>query len=240
MIKIAHITDLHLDEKFHVEQGIEGRGNLSRILDDVQTKGITEVVFTGDIGTPESNQWVFDQLRNRGLNFQITLGNHDIYTDAVKALYPNILSWQDELYFAESIDGYRCIYLDTSKSIISSDQLEWLKEQLSDAAKILLYIHHPVLETGSAPQREYPLINSQLLKKVLIEHAHEVLIFCGHLHFDDEMTEGNITQYVTPAACFQAKRHSETTELDHLDFGYRILEIDRELFRTEVVMFDYH
>ena len=48
--KIAYITDLHLDEDFPKEMGVDSRSNWKVILKDVSNRNIDEIVFGGDIG----------------------------------------------------------------------------------------------------------------------------------------------------------------------------------------------
>ena len=55
--KIAYITDIHLDEEFTKDQGVDSRANWEIILEDVVSKNIKKVIFGGDIGEPNSNQW---------------------------------------------------------------------------------------------------------------------------------------------------------------------------------------
>ncbi|MBK7884551.1 MAG: hypothetical protein IPJ81_12770 [Chitinophagaceae bacterium] len=42
---IAYITDIHLDEKFPMDNGVDARGNWNIILADINKRQIDEVVF---------------------------------------------------------------------------------------------------------------------------------------------------------------------------------------------------
>ncbi len=100
-----------------------------------------------------------------------------------------------------------------------------------------MFIHHPILETSTTPQREYPLIGNEKINSELQKFGKDVYIFCGHLHMDDEQCEGNVKQFVTPAASFQAKKYSETSEKDNINFGYRIVTITKDEVLSEIKMF---
>ena len=238
MKKFAIITDTHFEEKFPIENGSNAKGNWELILNDVLKREINHIVFTGDIGTEESNKWFFESLKKYDISFNVILGNHDTFSSAIKYYNPGIPEDSNELYYSIEENNYKYIFLDSSTSIISPPQLEWLGENIITDKNIILFIHHPVLETGATPQREYPLYESDKLKKVLAQTGKEINIFCGHLHLNDERREGNINQFVTPSACYQAKRNSATTEKDNINFGYRVVEIKKEKIKSEVIMFD--
>jgi 3',5'-cyclic-AMP phosphodiesterase len=236
MKRIAHITDLHLDEQFPIENGVRARENWKLILKDVMARQIDELVFTGDIGTTDSNQWFFASIKKHQLTFNVTLGNHDTFAEANKFYNPGLPKGQNELYYTNEDKFFKYLFLDTSTSKVSKLQFEWLKRSIDTNKKIIVFIHHPILETNTTPQKEYPLEGAEMVKAELLKLKREVYLFCGHLHFDDKQTEGNITQFVTPAACFQAKKHSATTEKDNISFGYRILELDEDKISNSVIM----
>lgn len=238
MKKFAIITDTHFEEKFPIENGADAKGNWEIILNDVLKKEINHIVFTGDIGTEESNKWFFDSLKKNDFNYNVILGNHDKFSTAVKYYNPDLPESRNELYYSIEENNHKYIFLDSSTNIISPTQLEWLRENIFTDKSIILFIHHPVLETGTTVQIEYPLYESEKLKNILIQTGKKINIFCGHLHLNDERSEGNINQFVTPSACYQAKRNSATTEKDNINFGYRIVEINNDKVSSEVVMYN--
>lgn len=238
MKKIAHITDIHLEEQFSIDNGINAKKNWERILNDVTKRKIEEVVFTGDIGTKESNEWLFDSFKKYNLSFKATIGNHDSFSDAIRFYNPDLPKERSELFYTDEDEYSKYIFLDTSTSEISQTQFSWFKNELKTDKKIILFIHHPILETGTTPQREYPLLGNEDINNELQKLKKEVYIFCGHLHMDDERTEGNVNQFVTPAASFQAKKYSATSEKDNINFGYRIIDINKGEVASEVIMFN--
>lgn len=63
MQKNAFITDIHLDEAFPKEAGVDSHKNWNWILNDLQSKNIQEVIFGGDIGEYTSNNYFFESLK---------------------------------------------------------------------------------------------------------------------------------------------------------------------------------
>lgn len=49
MNRIAHITDIHLEEEFSTENGVDPKKNWEKILSDLKEKNIRSIVFGGDI-----------------------------------------------------------------------------------------------------------------------------------------------------------------------------------------------
>lgn len=236
-MKLAQISDLHLDEDFPKENGVDAEANLFKILEDISSRNITEVIFTGDIGSKASNQWFFDQMGQSGLDYRVILGNHDAYEHTKTFYQPDDSKGRDGLYYSYENESLKWIFLDSSTDKISAEQLTWFQGQINTDKRILLFVHHPILESGTIAQKEYPLDGSKAIFDLLQSIDQQVNIFCGHIHLTDKQSLGNITQWACPAMCFQTKRDSKTTELDNIDFGYQILTIDENQVSVEVVMF---
>lgn len=171
-------------------------------------------------------------------NVRLVLGNHDRFTEVGKYYRKDLLEVQDELFYMTSDSYGTHVYLDTSSDVLSERQVNWLLAGLHEPERLFLFVHHPLLDTGTTPQREYPLEGGEVLLDALHGLNCDVHIFCGHLHMEDDQQNRNVSQYVTPASCFQLKKQSETTEIDNLSFGYRMVEINSMGVRTELILFD--
>ena len=237
MKTIAHITDIHLDEDFPREHGVESTENWKRIMEDVTIRNITDIVFGGDIGSPESNAWFFESVQQNNLRLHISLGNHDQFSQVRKYYQPEGLSGTNELYYGFEDTYYRTLFLDSSAECVSDKQFHWLQQQLHTNKKILLFIHHPVLAVDTAADRKYPLEGRERIHQVLQQHSGEVIVFCGHYHMADQKTAGNITQYITPASSFQMERHPEEIVINAQTFGYRVIRFAEDKIDTELVSF---
>ncbi len=236
MKRFAHITDIHLEEEFSTENGVDPKKNWERILADLKEKNITNVVFGGDIGSAKAHGYFFNSIKHFE-NFYLVPGNHDKF-DEIKKFYDVSASGSAvELFYIREEGNYKIIFLDTSTENFSEAQQEWLRNQLSTEKKIIIFIHHPVLKTGFAVDNKYPLGNREALKEILQNSGKEINIFCGHLHLQDKRNEGNITQHVTIASGFQSLKISDEIIFDTGIFGYRIIELDQSI-RTSIVAFD--
>ena len=229
---IAYITDAHLDEDDAFEKGINPRHHWKKILEDIDARGIEEVIFGGDIGEPSAYRWFFDSLQK--YRFNIVLGNHDRY-DHVKPFYQSGDS-ENELYFSDEDEHLKYLFLDSSKNQLSAEQFQWLGEQLKTPKQLVLFIHHPILGVDTAVDTKYPLQGRAELRKLLEDNGAPVTIFTGHYHLHDEQTIGNITQFITPAASFQILR-APKIEIDNSSFGYRIITLTEGGVISEVIEF---
>lgn len=248
---IAYITDAHLGQKIILDEEVGGRSknmrydndaeenknNLKLILDDVTSKGITEIIFGGDIGTKEANKWFFDTIYKFDFKLSIVLGNHDTYSEVIK-YYRAGHSYHKELNYTREDDYFRYIYLDSSSNALSPVQFDWLKQELNSTKKIILFIHHPVLEIRNPLDKVGAALKGRdEIRNILLALQNEIIIFCGHYHMTDELTDGNIRQYSSPASSYQIRKLSEMIEIDSSTFGYRLIQIDDNQMNTEVKLF---
>ncbi len=239
MIRIAQITDIHLDEKYPFEHGVKADANWINILNDISKREIDQIIFTGDIGSKESNRWFFNSLKKFTAKFKFTLGNHDTFP-IIKDYYNMKQNHgRSELFYSIEEEYFKFVFMDSSSARITQHQFNWFQKEIITDKKIILFVHHPILETGSTPQKEFPFYDAVKIKNELLKHTTEVHIFCGHLHFDDEAEEENIQQFVTPSACYQAKKHSEKTEFENASYGYRLIEINKDKIESEVILFEH-
>ncbi len=236
MRQIAHITDIHLEEPFPIEHGVDARRNWSLILEDITSKNINEIIFGGDIGKKESNQWFFDSLRD--FKVHAILGNHDFFREVIK-YYESDSSGQDEELFYSHEDSFiKYIFLDSSSGELSQGQFNWLKNEVKTDKKILLLIHHPVLEVETPMDQLYPLKRRKEVKALLHASKQEVLVMCGHYHTVDERSERNIRQLLTPAGSYQIRKNANAIEVINDMFGYRIINIHNDEIKTSLRLYE--
>lgn len=236
MKTIAFITDLHIDEEFPKTQGVDARKNFGRIFDDIRSRNIEHIIIGGDIGENSALPWFFDSLKSFRLD--LVLGNHDEFR-AVSANFTTITpDGADEWYYSYEDDNFRWLFMDSSSATISPSQFEWLKTSGRTSKPILLFIHHPVLPVDTIVDRNHLLYDREPVKNLFIELGSQVTIFCGHYHTDDASSQGNITQYVTPACSFQVLKNTEKTVIDPDNFGYRLIMIDESVIETSVIRFE--
>lgn len=233
MKRIAFITDLHLDEQFPVDNNVIPTKNFETVLNDIENRKINEVIFGGDIGRATAHNYFFKKLENLSVN--LVLGNHDKFEKVKEHFVKD--SNREELYYKNEDENYQYFFLDTSADELSKIQLQWIQSELNEKKKLILFIHHPVLEIDTPIDKIYPLKNREELKSILLNFKNDVTIFCGHYHMNDEQEFKNIKQYITQSMSFQAVKNTNEIVIDNLNFGYRIIEISNNKIETELINF---
>lgn len=220
MKRVAYVTDLHLDEAFPARQRVNTRNNWLRVLNDIKSENIADLIVGGDIGEPRSLPWFFSTLA--GFSVRLTLGNHDQFA-AVQKHLSQATAGPDELFHQTEDETFRYLFLDTSADVLSRQQMAWLPEALNTAKKIVLFMHHPVLPVDTKVDALYPLKNRGDVERILVESGREVTLFCGHYHLAHEQQKGGIRQIISPAVSFQMVQDTDQVLVDGRHFGYRIL-----------------
>ncbi|MEJ5145246.1 metallophosphoesterase family protein [Sphingobacterium sp. MYb388] len=252
MKKIAFFTDTHLGQEVDVvhdglgsekmnyrEEPDTHKENLTAILKDIVERGITEVVFGGDIGSKESNSDFFNTLRSYGIKPRIILGNHDSYSEVSKYFISDFASDAQEMLNVQEDDFFRYIYLDTSSNAITAGQLIWLKEQLQTVKKIIVFSHHPILEISTPIDHLGAALNRRdEIKYALLQIDNEVTIFCGHYHMEDVTSEKNILQYSTLACSYQIEKDVDTIIINDQIYGYGLIAIENDHISRTLISFD--
>lgn len=232
---IAFITDIHLNEQFPADIGIDAQKNWERIIEELAGKGIQNIVFGGDIGDPLAHPWFFESLRPFAVN--IVLGNHDRYQHVSKHYQKG--EDANELFYTLEEDRFKFIFLDTSLDRLSAIQLQWLKSELVTPKKVIIFMHHPVIAVDTPVDRLYPLENRAEVLSLLLATAKPITLFCGHYHMNHESTFENITQIITQSASYQIVREAPDVEVDATRFGYRLIDLSSDEILTQCYALDY-
>jgi len=246
---VAHFTDTHLGQKLVMGGAIAGdemrydenpeehQNHLRSVLDSISRRGISDVIFGGDIGTNKSALGFFELLNGYNFTTSIVLGNHDTYSNIAQYCDVGGNTIQGKLCFSHDDGHLKRIFLDSSDNTVGDDQLVWLARELNGASKIALFLHHPILEIDTPLERSGASLRDRDKIKVLLANTNcEVSVFCGHYHMIDEAREGSIRQFVTPAVSYQIIKQADRLRVDTGTFGYRILEIDGAEITTEIVL----
>ena len=232
IIKIAHITDLHLDEQFPFDDKISARKRFDTVLKHIEENGITHIVCTGDIGENKGVSYFFDQLKK--MDVSITLGNHDDFIKICEHYNLGADYKAKKIYRSALKNYFKFIYLDSSSGFIDSTQLEWLKKELVSSKPIVIFIHHPIIGLNLKVDDIGKLKNRNDLIKILVDVPNEITIYCGHYHMESTLTYKNIKQYITPAVAFQIKKDRNKIDIDTTISGYRIIQIENNKLSSKV------
>ncbi len=246
---IAHLTDCHLGQRLVMGRDIdndkmrydpvsgEHEQHLRRVLDDILRKGIKHVVFGGDIGARDTAGGFFELLKGYPFTLSVVAGNHDTYRDIVPHWRADAEPVAGKLCYSHRDGPWTFIVLDTSDNTAGEVQRMWLKDQLADATRVALFLHHPVLDIETPIDRAGAALRDRTeLKDILAAAACDISVFCGHYHMIDEAQEGHIRQFVSPATSYQIVKRAKSLQVDKTTFGYRILNVSDREIRTEAVL----
>lgn len=246
---IAHFTDTHLGQKLVMNSEIaagmmrynnvpgEHEDHLRLVFEDIAAKGISNVVFGGDIGTMQSVQGFFERLKEYDFNISVILGNHDDYRNVTQYWNAGDSTVQGKLCFSRTDGDLKHIFLDSSDNVLGEAQRAWLARELDGVRHAALFVHHPILALDTPVDRSGAALRDRdETRSLLVGIDCEISVFCGHYHMVDDISEANIRQFVTPAASYQIVKRSEELQTDTRAFGYRILDIDDAEIETTTVL----
>ncbi|TPN83471.1 metallophosphoesterase family protein [Aquimarina algicola] len=235
--RIAHITDLHLDESFPFNDQISARKRFDAVLKSIERENITQIVCTGDIGENDGVQYFFEKIKTKDIS--IALGNHDTFNQMSTYYTIGVNHDSKKIYSSIVKTYYKYIYLDSSAGSIDDKQLFWLKEELISSKPIIIFVHHPIIGLNLKVDEIGKLENRDQVIAILKTVKNTITIYCGHYHLESTLNEENITQYITPAVSFQIKKDVNTIEIETTVSGYRIIEITKDSITSQVKYITY-
>lgn len=230
MQTIIQITDLHYDNKDPELVLLRPEDNFNRFISTVRNTPCDHIVLTGDVADTDGPfDMVINRIQELPVSIQFVSGNHD-----PEDAYRNLS--QKKRYYVDYREDFMVLYLDSSKGMIDSEQLRWMEDLLINNSKdILIFVHHPILDCGNTVMdRMFPLLNRNEVKHILHRANNKVSIFCGHYHWDQEVRDGNITQYITPSLLYQLDRKADTLKIGSTNYGYRVIHLSKDSVETFV------
>ena len=238
-MRIVQMTDLHIDLEDSFPFDIDVRNNFRQILEAALSFKPDHLVVTGDLcyrdGDEAIYEWIFDQLDQQPVPFDILAGNHDDAGMMAKIFQRSHLLNEGEFYYARKLGKNHCLFLDSARGQHSPQQLKWLERQLRQAnAPVIVFMHHPPAKAGVPfMDNKYPLQDIEAVQKVFFNHPHPINVYCGHYHVAKTITINNLTIQITPSCFFQIDQQHEDFKVDHHRVAFRIIDIDKDcIFST--------
>lgn len=233
-IRIMQITDSHIDipneqeadlaaygERMHTAY-MNPRRHYSRdiskstveFFDDLLLKAKEESVelllLTGDIvnfPSAVSVQHVYDRLKETGIPWLYTSGNHDWHYEGMEGT-PDLLRsvWEDKvlkplyndldpLYYSQVIRGINFVNIDNSTGEITEEQKVFLQDQMSKPEPVILLSHIPY-----SLGRGVNGVSIAGFTDILLSNDDKIVaIITGHIHRTSFFTTGNMCQYTSMA-----------------------------------------
>jgi 3',5'-cyclic AMP phosphodiesterase CpdA len=214
---LLHLSDTHLlagDRRLY--DRVDSAQHLQSLFDELEaSRGRPEaIVFTGDLadkGEPDAYRRLRDIVEPAAarLGAQViwVMGNHDDRAAFRSGLFDEVATMRsvDRVY---DVNGLRVITLDSTvpgahHGEVSSDQLDWLAEELAFPAAhgTILAMHHPPVPSVLDLAVSVELRDQAGLAEV-IEGSDVRSIIAGHLHYSSTATFAGIPVSVASATCY--------------------------------------
>ncbi|MET1051110.1 MAG: phosphodiesterase [Mycetocola sp.] len=214
---ILHISDTHLLAGGNKLYGsVDSETHLRQVFTELEASGgrPEAIVFTGDLadrGEPEAYERIrriVDPVASRlGSRVIWVMGNHD-NREAFREGLLNEVGTQRPVDRVYDVNGLRIITLDTTvpghhHGEVTSDQLDWLAEELSVPAPdgTILALHHPPVPSMLDLAATVELRDQASLAEVL-EGTDVRSILAGHLHYSSTAMFAGIPVSVASATCY--------------------------------------
>lgn len=242
-MKIAFITDLHIDKAGVNTFGIDTRPRLNKVINHLKSTIYDLIILGGDLhhrtGDKDTYQWVKSQFAALHIPTLVIAGNHDNATEIAEVFELN--HHQGNLYYSYLTKNFELLCLDTSSGAMDEPQWVWLQDKLNNAGKkVLIFMHHPPIVSGSKHMEpKYLFTQSNRFKALCNQYPDKhFYVFTGHYHLERTIIDGNITVFITPATSVQI--HPDREEFSPIVdiIGYREIELvsDEVIYTNTVVI----
>lgn len=192
-MKIIQISDLHLTPPGESLHGVDPWARLDSLLKDLASRHADAdlLMATGDL-THHGEASAYAALRERlagvRIPVRLLLGNHDERRAFAAAFPGQPLKEGYAQGFLDAPEG-RILWLDTldpgrGEGKLDPARLLWLERRLDEAAgrRVLVFLHHPPVETGIPLMDRLALAQSAELLALLRAHGGVEGVFGGHVH----------------------------------------------------------
>jgi len=237
LLRVLHLTDPHLfADKDGSLRGAVTHASLSSVLAHYRDSDwqADVVVVTGDLVQDDSWE-AYDHFRallaELNLPVYCVPGNHDVLPLMRDALSEPPFFYCD---YTER-DGWLVIGLDSYVSdqaggSVSSDELARLDQTIaeSDAAHVMVCLHHPPVDMGSTWLDSVGLDNGDDVLNRLAASGKVRLAIFGHVHQAYDAEHEGIRIITTPSTCRQFAMESDEFAVDDNPPAYRRIELHND------------
>ena len=252
MPTILQLTDLHLlSDPAEELRGARTREIVQRVFNYVRQECETgrlrfdHLVITGDLAHDEQRETyvVLRELLGDWLpRCNLIPGNHD-NRQFMGEVFPELWSDDDEYRtFSIEVGGWRLIGLDSHvpgevPGRVAEAQLAWVRQQFAEHSDqpTVVFVHHPPFFVESAWLDRIGITNVDAVVDVLRSTSHLKAIVAGHVHHQFESEVNGVRLMTTPSSSLQFTPGAETLELDAAPPGFRVLHLEKDSVRTEVL-----
>jgi Icc protein len=230
LIRVLHLTDPHLfADTAGSLRGLATQASLQRVLDHYQAGDwlAERVVVTGDLIQDDSAE-AYDRFRELLLPLNMRMhcipGNHD-----VRELMQRVCCAPPFSYCAhEEVGNWLLIGLDSCISgdaggLLAAEELDRLSDTVSgsSAKHVMVCLHHPPVDMGSAWLDTVGLRNGEEFLQRLQSLGRVRLAVFGHVHQPYDREHHGIRIIGTPSTCRQFLPGSDEFAVDDRPPAYR-------------------
>ena len=205
MPKLIQISDCHIDDQPMV-MGVDSQRNLQLVVQRIKEIESDGVLISGDLthqGTLNSYQTLKEILRPIKQPIFVIGGNHDQADNLEKSfkerLFKSFKLTNWEIINIDSVQAKKTHGLVTQSALLELDQA-CLN---SDAAHIMIVLHHPIVPMNSNWDDALSLTNPQDLFQILDKHSKIRLVTFGHAHEAAEFSHLGIKILSCPSTALQ-------------------------------------
>jgi len=194
-MKLVHISDIHLTVPGERMGGLDPHRRFAQALDNVraQHSDALRIIITGDLthwGEPAAYATLADALTDVPCPVRLLIGNHDDRTAFLSAFPDHPKDPSGFINYAETVDGTRLIYLDTTAPRTHAGHFcgarrDWLESELKDCTRARLFMHHNAMPLGLPAADKIALVpeDRALLAGLLSTYRDRIeYIHFGHVH----------------------------------------------------------
>lgn len=243
MLKMAFITDLHIDTHSSQTLGINTKKHFEDTIQYVKAREYDKIILGGDLCNRDGDRFVYEYILEKitslSIPFHIIPGNHDNTLMMAEFMGVTDKITHDELYFMEKTSSGHLIFLDTSKGKMSDIQWNWLEGVLSSVpdTHVLIFMHHPPVKAYSLHMEpRYEFKEFDRFEQLAEGFKHlQMRIVCGHYHLERSLVKKNMLVFLTPSTYIQIDPDSEAFKPVHVAPLYREIHLLEDgTFYTEV------
>ena len=170
------------------------------------------------------------------------MGNHDDREAFHRVMQHEVAQPDAPHYFSFNHEGYHFIGLDTHEpgrpgGYIDEGQRSWLQADL-DAHRdypTFVFMHHHPWHIDIEWMDVHNLRNGDEVVDLFREHGGVHWMICGHVHQDQEIRRGNLTQLTSPSTCFQISKVSQSMQVYGGPPGFRVVTVKGQQLSSKVL-----
>lgn len=207
------------------------------ILSEAKKLDVDLILLTGDILNYPSKravEFILSELDACGIPFLYTAGNHDWHMEGMAGSSHDLREeWRESIlqplyqgdnnsHSARIINGINFLMIDNSTYQMTSDQLDFIREQKALKLPMVIGMHIPIsvadepgtmgsYNWGADIDNSYEIERRERWPKEghtqetfdFVDELTEApisIVLCGHIHTSKTERKGGIIQYVTPMA----------------------------------------